>query len=98
ADVASTLQLGRRPCNYRRMLVCRDLDDAVRVLEQGDPERVLSSFQEPGERPIVFMFSGQGSQYVDMARDLYREVPLFREQVDRCAMLLEPHLGLDLRE
>ena len=44
------------------------------------------------------MFPGQGAQYVRMARELYEDEPVFRDAVDRCAELLEPHLGLDLRE
>ena len=33
-----------------------------------------------------------------MGLELYQEEPTFREQVDRCAEILTPHLGLDLRE
>jgi len=40
------------------------------------------------------MFSSQGAQYVDMGRELYRTEPTFREQVDRCSYLAQPHLGL----
>jgi non-ribosomal peptide synthase protein (TIGR01720 family) len=98
ADLAYTLQVGRGGFSYRRVLVCRDSDDAVHALETRDPKRVLSSVHQRGDRPVVFMFSGQGAQYINMARDLYQSEPLFREQVDRCAELLRPHLGRDLRE
>ena len=97
ADVAYTLQVGRKPFNHRRMLVCRDLVDAASALERLDPKRVLTSSTEPKERPVVFMFSGQGTQYVNMGRELYDAEPFFREQVDICSQLLKPHLGLDLR-
>lgn len=97
ADVAYTLQVGRKPFNHRRMLVCRDLDDAAGALERLDPKRVLTSAPQPRERPVVFMFSGQGTQYVNMGRELYETEPFFREQVDICSELLKPHLGLDLR-
>src|SRR5262249_24937951 len=60
-------------------------------------ERVITGEQEIGNRPVVFMFSGQGAQYVGMARELYHSEPLFREHVDCCCELLRPHLGLDLR-
>ena len=43
------------------------------------------------------MFSGQGAQYVDMALELYQVEATFRDWVDHCSRLLEPHLGLDLR-
>lgn len=98
ADVAYTLQVGRRAFNYRRVLACRDVDDAVSALERLDPKRVLTSFCEPVKKDVVFMFSGQGAQYAGMGRELYERESFFREQVDRCAELLKPHLGLDVRE
>jgi len=49
------------------------------------------------QRPVVFMFSGQGAQYVDMARGLYDSEPVFGANVDRCAEILEPILSLDIR-
>ena len=96
ADVAHTLQVGRREFNHRRVLVCQDVEDAINQLQRND-HRISTQFQEPGERSIVFMFPGQGAQYADMGRELYQNEPIFQEQVDRCSHLLKPHLGLDLR-
>ncbi len=97
ADVAYTLQVGRRAFNHRRMVVCHDLDDGLTALRTLDRKRVLTAFQEPRARPIAFMFPGQGAQYVNMASELYQVEPTFREQVDTCTELLKPHLGIDLR-
>jgi amino acid adenylation domain-containing protein len=47
---------------------------------------------------VAFLFPGLGDQYVGMGRGLYRTEPVFRETVDRCAAILHPALGLDLRE
>ena len=98
ADVAYTLQVGRKPFNHRRMILCQDTQDAINALTPLDPKQVFDAVQEPVERPIAFMFSGQGSQYVNMAQDLYQSEPVFRAEVDRCAEILLPHLGLDLRQ
>lgn len=98
ADVAYTLQIGRTVLPYRRMLVCHDQDDAVAALTNLDPKRVLTQVQEQTTRHVTFMFSGQGAQYINMAQQLYADEPLFRAEIDRCAELLRPHLGLDLRE
>lgn len=97
ADVAYTLQVGRRSFGHRRMVVCRGLDDAVAALKTLDPGRVRTADPASNDQPVAFMFPGQGSQYVNMARELYQVEPTFRRHVDRCAELLEPHLGLDLR-
>ena len=98
ADAAYTLQVGRHRLNHRRAVICQDAPDAIAALETLDPQRVLTGAQELKERPVAFMFTGQGAQYVGMAQELYQTEPTFREQVDRCAELLQPHLGLDLRD
>jgi acyl transferase domain-containing protein/surfactin synthase thioesterase subunit/acyl carrier protein len=42
--------------------------------------------------PIAFMFSGQGSQHAGMAARLYRTHSVFRNAMDRCHALAQPHL------
>jgi acyl transferase domain-containing protein/thioesterase domain-containing protein/acyl carrier protein len=98
ADVTYTLQVGRRAFSHRRMLVCHDLTDAFTTLETLNPQRVFTDVQETKDRPVAFMFPGQGAQYVHMALELYQLEPTFREHVDTCSELLTPHLGLDLRQ
>ncbi|HEX8127478.1 MAG TPA: type I polyketide synthase, partial [Pyrinomonadaceae bacterium] len=98
ADAAYTLSVGRREFEHRRILVCRDIAETVHALETPDAPRALTSFQERGAHPVVFMFSGQGAQYVGMAREIYETEPFFREQVDACAEMLRTHLDLDLRD
>ena len=44
------------------------------------------------------MFPGLGTQYVNMAGELYQGEPVFREQVDRCCEFLQSFLGRDLRD
>jgi amino acid adenylation domain-containing protein len=96
-DVAYTLGIGRRAFNYRRMVVCQDLEDAVITLTNPNSPQVLSNYQERRNPPVVFMFPGQGTQYVNMGRELYQTEPIFQAAVDQCAEILQPHLGLDLR-
>jgi phthiocerol/phenolphthiocerol synthesis type-I polyketide synthase E len=98
ADIAYTLQVGRRPFNHRRMMVCRDTHDALSALEEADPKRVFTVYQEKRNPPVVFMFSGQGAQYVNMGLEVYRTESTFREEMDRCSEILKPHLSLDLRD
>ena len=97
ADVAYTLAIGRKAFECRRTAVCSDIADAVSVLREMDPARV-STYQYAGpSRAVVFMFPGGGAQYAQMGRGLYETEPVFREQVDSCAEMLRPLLGLDIR-
>ncbi|GAB4243667.1 MAG: hypothetical protein Kow0049_33320 [Stanieria sp.] len=97
ADVAYTLQVGRKEFNYRRMVVGKDVADIAIALQSRNPQRVLTHCTQQKRYSIVFMFPGQGSQYVNMGKELYETEPVFREWIDRCSQLLEPELGLDLR-
>ena len=98
ADVAYTLQVGRGEFEHRRFVVCRDVDDAVRALQSPDDERVRTGSPERQDKPVVFMFPGQGAQQVNMGRDVYEHEPTFREHIDACCELLQPQVGFDLRE
>jgi amino acid adenylation domain-containing protein/non-ribosomal peptide synthase protein (TIGR01720 family) len=98
ADVAYTLHVGRTAHRHRRVVLARDTAEAARALEGSVPASVWSSTTE-GEGPAVaFLFSGQGSQYPDMGKDLYELEPSFRADVDHCVSILRPHLDRDLRE
>ena len=97
ADVAYTLQVGRRAFGYRRALVVRTLDDAISGLNAVDARRLATGVVAAKGSQVIFMFPGQGSQYPNMGRELYRLEPTYRDIVDRCAAVLEPLLGLDLR-
>jgi FkbM family methyltransferase len=46
----------------------------------------------------AFLFPGVGELYPGMGRGLYEAEPVFRAGLDRCADILQAHLGLDLRE
>ncbi|MBP5971595.1 acyltransferase domain-containing protein [Brasilonema sp. CT11] len=96
-DVAYTLNSGRRSFYHRRMLVCQNLEDAVNALSSLESKQVFTNYTEITERSVVFMFPGQGSQYVNMAREIYQTETVFQEQVDYCSEFLKPLLGLDLR-
>jgi amino acid adenylation domain-containing protein len=97
ADLAATLQGGRRRFEHRRMLVCRQLEEAERALAGRDPGQLVTTWQEAVDRPVVFLFSGLGEQRTQMGRALYLGEETFRQRVDRCAELLAPEIGLDLR-
>jgi amino acid adenylation domain-containing protein len=98
ADVAWTLQVGRRSFSFRRAVVARDVAEATTALSQRDSKRVRTRTQGKEKPGICFLFPGQGSQHPNMAREVYQTEPVFRDTVDRCAELLRPHMGEDLRE
>ena len=96
ADVAHTLRVGRQSFAYRRGVSCRNLTDAIEGLRQPHlPQRVQTTASGDAP-PIVFLFPGGGTQYLDMGKALYQTEAVFRGVIDECARLLEPILGIDL--
>ena len=60
--------------------------------------RRLITYKHVGSpAPVVFMFPGQGSQFLHMAAELYATDASFRADVDYCCDVLKPHLDRDLR-
>jgi acyl transferase domain-containing protein len=50
-----------------------------------------------GEAPgVVFVFAGQGAQWVGMGRSLLQREPVFRAVIERCSRLIEQNLGWSL--
>ena len=96
ADVAHTLQQGRRTFDHRLALVSPDREQALALLAPDAPG-VLTSRQNAQRREAVFMFSGQGAQYPAMGGELYRAEPAYRAAFDACAEILLTRTGTDLR-
>ncbi|MGB0127805.1 MAG: acyltransferase domain-containing protein, partial [Rhodocyclaceae bacterium] len=93
--------LGRSALVERAALVAEDNADACRqlaLLASGSLPAGAARARAPGGGPpeIVFLFTGQGAQYLGMARGLYESEPVFRAAMDECARGLEAELPLPL--
>ncbi|MCU0286951.1 MAG: SDR family NAD(P)-dependent oxidoreductase, partial [Acidobacteria bacterium] len=93
-NITYTLQVGRRIFKHRRMLVCPDATAAVKSLQSGGGRTLYAN---TSDRTVIFMFSGQGNQYVNMGLDLYRQEPVFKEEIDRCFEILNTRHGMNIK-
>lgn len=96
-EFASVLQQRRDDFPFRGVAVAQTSTEAAKALEKQNSPQFRKRRASPRQRDVVFMFPGQGAQYVRMGQDLYEHSLVFRESVDRCADVLEPLLGRDLR-
>jgi acyl transferase domain-containing protein/thioesterase domain-containing protein/acyl carrier protein len=88
ADIAFTYQIGRKDFNHRRIFISKDIQDALHVLKNQPNNRIIDQSCTTSMYPkIVFMFSGQGTQYLGMAKELYQAEPEFAKWVNICINL-----------
>ncbi|MGE5339901.1 MAG: amino acid adenylation domain-containing protein [Candidatus Omnitrophota bacterium] len=97
SDLAYTLQVGREVFEYKKVAVCSDVNEAITALETSDPSRVQTFNTRDRKKSIAFMFPGQGQQYVNMGLDLYRDEPVFRDEMDRCFAILNQFTDYELK-
>jgi len=90
-----TMNIGRKRFPYRGGVVCSSREDLLEKLKDG-----LSSTRRTNEneQEIVFLFPGQGVQYVNMARQLYDAKTVFRNEMNKCFEILKQQCGYDLSE
>lgn len=92
ADLAYNLHLHKQDFNARRFVVASNRNELIDRLIKIPPavsEVNLLQQHAPG---VVFMFPGQGSQYVNMGKELYENEPIFRDAVDECFLLLKDEI------
>jgi phthiocerol/phenolphthiocerol synthesis type-I polyketide synthase E len=97
-DLAYTYQMGRQHFAHRRVMVASTVDELVRAIDGQSWYQAEAKPHEPDVMPVVFIFSGQGTQFFRMGAELYASEPVFRSRVDLCCTSLLQLLGVDLRE
>jgi amino acid adenylation domain-containing protein len=92
---AYTLQVGRTPFACRQALTAENRNEAINALAYIDTTKVMSGSIERNQprRPVIFLFPGQGAQYVSMGEELYRTEPVFRDTMDECFHILQRLTG-----
>ena len=70
-----------------------------RLLEEVGDLTFSDQLQSTSSQPkIAFLFTGQGSQYVNMGLQLYQTQPTFRKTLEQCDEILRPYLDKPLLE
>ncbi|NER01884.1 MAG: type I polyketide synthase, partial [Okeania sp. SIO3C4] len=100
-DVCYTANTGRVHFNHRLAVVADNQAELVEKLQQFKLEEGTShATSVPGvcsgkllinaaAPKVAFLFTGQGSQYVNMGKELYEQAPVFRAALNECEEILE---------
>lgn len=94
SEAAYTLQTGRKPFAYRKVIVASNREELLAGLHKGTANHAKK--QETAEKEkmrLVFLFTGQGSQYVNMAKGLYEKEAIFRQYMNQCFSIVKDQLG-----
>lgn len=94
-DLAYTYQIGRKAFNNRGILTYKNREDLLQKLAADNS--LQKRICEEDNKPVVFMFPGQGNQYLNMGVGLYNENELYKQTVDYCCDFLQQHFKLDLK-
>lgn len=94
SDIAFTLQVGRAHLPSRSALVANNREELVAALS--GPVEVVGTKNRSAKK--VFSFSGQGSQYLQMGRELYESQPSYRDAFDACCLLFAPFREKGIKE
>jgi len=89
ADVSYGMSLGRAAFPYRIALTTKSMIEFASKLEAQELKVGKATL-----RKIAFLFTGQGSHYQGMARNLYASVPFFASALDSCNESFKRILGL----
>ncbi|MCX6250876.1 MAG: beta-ketoacyl synthase N-terminal-like domain-containing protein [Bacteroidetes bacterium] len=91
--IAYTSRYGRHHFLNRAAIPFRNREELLTLLGT----RAATTIKSPEKRPLVFMFPGQGNQYINMGLPLYRTHEVFRRTIDECSVILKEELGFDIR-
>ncbi len=100
-NVCHTANAGRSHFDYR-LSVLADSAEQMRqklsaFMARQEALGVYSGWSDGTNRPeVVFLFTGQGGQYLNMGRQLYETQPTFRKALERCDEILRAHLERSL--
>jgi len=102
-DISYTSTVKRTHHAHRLALVAHstgELRERLRGFLSGEQHSGVLQGRTPAARPKapVFLFSGVGSQWVAMGRQLYEEEPAFREALEQCNDLIRRHAGWSVRD
>ncbi|NET17671.1 MULTISPECIES: type I polyketide synthase, partial [unclassified Okeania] len=99
ADICFTANTGRSHFHHRLAVIFSNTSELLAKLKQfRRGEKVAEIFSKKlslsnnSQPKKAFLFTGQGSQYLNMGRELYQTQPLFRQTIDQCSQLLQPYL------
>lgn len=97
-DIAATAATGRQHFNSRLAVAASNTEQLIEKLSCYRQAEHQPGMNDTAKPQVVFLFTGQGAQYIEMARELYLSRSYFREIFIQCSDLFEPYLDRSLTD
>lgn len=98
ADISYTLMKGRNIYPYKLSFVAESIQESLEILSNPESRNIIHRFNAYLNHNLVFVFTGQGTQYLNMGRDLYLSDDYFREIMDTCFSITRKICGYELKD
>lgn len=101
SDICFTANTARSHFSHRLAIVAGSigqLSDHLKIFIDGEKDIVIGKVRKRKKNKIAFLFTGQGSQYVNMGRELYENSSVFRETINKCDEILSTFRTTSLKE
>ncbi|AOX04134.1 hypothetical protein BJP34_05260 [Moorena producens PAL-8-15-08-1] len=104
ADICFTANTGRSHFQHRLAIIASNQQELAEKLAKARATEDISAVftghipNSNSSPKMAFLFTGQGSQYVNMGRQLYDTEPIFRQALDQCHQILQSYLEKPLKE
>lgn len=102
-DVCFTANTGRSHLDHRLAMVSTSPHQLQQQLSAFSASQSISGWVQGRlthrkRLKVAFLFTGQGSQYLNMGRELYQSQPTFRKALEQCDAILQLYMGESLLE
>jgi myxalamid-type polyketide synthase MxaB len=92
ADICYSANTGRSHFPHRLAIAAESVLELREKLAAMDRSDQALPGKQSAPSKVVFLFTGQGSQYINMGRQLYDTQPIFRQTLEKCNEILQPYL------
>ncbi|WP_231427174.1 polyketide synthase [Pedobacter sp. Leaf250] len=96
-DLAYSLHQSQADFNYRAFGIVNTMSNLAEEMANQKQSFAITHQLHQKANKLVFLFPGQGAQYLNMGASLYKQEAVYKDAIDECAELLKEIIHLDIK-